>query len=117
MRAATFDSSFWVHAVYLELVEFLLADFALMCTKAVENELGRDNPTSRRLKELLADKSIKRAAAPQSINKGSSLELTSYTLSWYWLDHVASIADPVSQCGVSRHEPGCSKTGDVCGRR
>jgi predicted nucleic acid-binding protein len=62
MRAATFDSSFWVHAVYLELVEFLLSDFELMCTKSVENELGRDNPTSRRLKELLADKSIKRAA-------------------------------------------------------
>ena len=34
----------------------------LMCTKPVENELGRDNPTSRRLKELLIDKSIKRAA-------------------------------------------------------
>src|SRR4029453_2096416 len=62
MRAATFDSSFWVHAVYLELVEFLLSDFELICTKAVENELGRDNPTSRRLKALLADKSIKRAA-------------------------------------------------------
>lgn len=61
MRAATFDSSFWVHAVYLELVEFLLSDFELICTKAVENELGCDNPTSRRLKALLADKSIKRA--------------------------------------------------------
>jgi predicted nucleic acid-binding protein len=46
----------------LELVEFLLSDFELICTKAVENELGRDNPTSRRLKALLADKSIKRAA-------------------------------------------------------
>jgi predicted nucleic acid-binding protein len=62
MRAATFDSSFWVHAIYLDLVGFLLADFELTCTEAVENELGRDNPTSRRLKELLADKSIKRAA-------------------------------------------------------
>jgi predicted nucleic acid-binding protein len=61
MRVATFDSSFWVHAVYLELVEFLLSDFELICTKAVENELGRDNPTSRRLTALLADKSIKRA--------------------------------------------------------
>ena len=28
----------------------------------MEDELGRDNPTSRRLKALLADKSIKRAA-------------------------------------------------------
>jgi predicted nucleic acid-binding protein len=60
MRAATFDSSFWVHAVYLDLVEFLVSDFELICTKAVENELGRDNPTSRRLKALLADKIIKR---------------------------------------------------------
>lgn len=62
MRAATFDSSFWVHAVYLDLVEFLLSDFELICTRAVEDELGRDNPTSRRLKALLADRSIKRAA-------------------------------------------------------
>jgi len=62
MRAATFDSSFRVHAVYLDLVEFLLADFDLICTKAVENELGRDNLTSRRLKQLLTEKSIKRAA-------------------------------------------------------
>ena len=62
MRAATFDSSFWVHAVYLDLVEFLLSDFELICTQAVEDELGRDNPTSRRLKALLADRSIKRAA-------------------------------------------------------
>jgi predicted nucleic acid-binding protein len=60
MRAATFDSSFWVHA--LDLIEFLLSDFELICTKAVEDELGRDNPTSRRLKALLADKAIKRAA-------------------------------------------------------
>ena len=62
MQAATFDSSFWVHAVYLDLVEFLLSDFELICTKAVEKELGRDNPTSRRLKALLAEKIIKRAA-------------------------------------------------------
>ena len=62
MRAATFDSSFWVHAVYLNLIEFLLSDFELICTKAVENELGGDNPTSRRLKALVADKSIKQAA-------------------------------------------------------
>jgi predicted nucleic acid-binding protein len=61
MRAATFDSSFWVHAVYADLVEFLLSDFELICTKAVENELGRDNPTSRRLEALLTGKTIKRA--------------------------------------------------------
>ena len=61
-RGATFDSSFWVHAVYLDFVDFLLSDFDLICTKPVETELGRDNPTSLRLKALLADKSIKRAA-------------------------------------------------------
>jgi predicted nucleic acid-binding protein len=61
-RGATFDSSFWVHAVYLNFVDFLLSDFDLICTKAVEDELGRDNPTSLRLKALLADKRIKRAA-------------------------------------------------------
>lgn len=65
-RGATFDSSFWVHAVYLDLVGFLLSDFQLVCTKAVERELGRDNPTSLRLKALLADRSIKQAAAPKS---------------------------------------------------
>jgi len=61
-RGATFDSSFWVHAVYLNLVHLLLSDFELSCTEAVEKELGRDNPTSLRLKALLADKSIKQAA-------------------------------------------------------
>ena len=60
-RGATFDSSFWVHAVYLDLVAFLLSDFELVCAKAVEKELGRDNPTSLRLKALLADRSIKQA--------------------------------------------------------
>jgi predicted nucleic acid-binding protein len=60
-RAATFDSSFWVHAVYLDLVDFLLADYVLLCTRAVERELGRENPTSLRLKALLTDKTIQRA--------------------------------------------------------
>jgi len=46
----------------MDLVEFLLSDFELICTKAVENELGRDNPTSHRLKALVTDKRIKRAA-------------------------------------------------------
>ena len=62
-RGATFDSSFWIHAVYLDLVDFMLSDFELVCTKAVEKELGRDNPTSLRLKALLADRTIKQAAA------------------------------------------------------
>lgn len=61
-KGATFDSSFWVHAVYLNLVDFLLADYELICAGAVEKELGRENPTSLRLKALLADKSIKRAS-------------------------------------------------------
>lgn len=60
-RVATFDSSFWVHAVYLDLLDFLLADFELICTGAAESELGRENPTSIRLKELLANKRIQRA--------------------------------------------------------
>ncbi len=61
-RGTTFDSSFWVHTVYLDLVDFLLSDFELVCTKAVEKELGRDNPTSLRLKSLLAERDIKQAA-------------------------------------------------------
>jgi len=61
-REAAFDSSFWVHAVYLDLVDLLLSDFELVCAKAVERELGRDNPTSLRLKALLADGSIKKDA-------------------------------------------------------
>lgn len=60
-RQATFDSSFWVHVVYLDLVDYLLADYVLACTRAVERELGRDNPTSVRLKELLEGKIIQRA--------------------------------------------------------
>jgi predicted nucleic acid-binding protein len=55
---ATFDSSFWVHAVYLDLIDVLLADYELICTRAVEKELGRDNLTSLRLKALLTDKTI-----------------------------------------------------------
>lgn len=60
-RGATFDSSFWVHAVYLDIVEFLLADYELICARAVGRELGSDNPTSLRLKGLLANKTIQRA--------------------------------------------------------
>lgn len=61
-RVATFDSSFWIHAVYLNLVDFLLEDFDMICAKEVERELGRDNPTSRRLKGLIADKQINLAS-------------------------------------------------------
>jgi len=51
---ATFDSSFWVHAVSLHLVEQLLEDDALVCPMAVETELGRDNLSAVRLKTLCA---------------------------------------------------------------
>jgi len=57
-RGAIFDSSFWVHAVYLDLVDFLLADYELLCPRAVAKELGQENPTSLRLKALLTAKTI-----------------------------------------------------------
>lgn len=47
----------------MNLVDFLLEDFELACARSVERELGRDNPTSLRLKALLADKTIQRADA------------------------------------------------------
>lgn len=50
---ATFDTSFWVHAAYLNLIDFVLTDYELLCTEAVARELGRDNPTSQRLQALL----------------------------------------------------------------
>jgi predicted nucleic acid-binding protein len=58
---ATFDSSFWVHTVSLNLVEHLLEDYALVCPTAVEAELGRDNPSAVRLKTLCAAGRIERA--------------------------------------------------------
>lgn len=62
-RRAIFDSSFWVHAVYLNLVDFLLEDYELVCPRAVQRELGKDNPTSLKLKALLADNTIQLATA------------------------------------------------------
>jgi len=50
---ATFDTSFWVHIVYLDRVDMLLADYTLLCPEAVARELGRQNPTSQRLQDLL----------------------------------------------------------------
>lgn len=64
-RKATFDSSFWVHAGYLDLTAFLLDDFELFCTPAVEQELGHANPTSLKLKALLTDGRIGRAVPKQ----------------------------------------------------
>ena len=59
-RGAAFDSSFWVHAVYLGLVDYLLEDYELICPRAVEKELGRANPTSLRLRSLLEKKRVQR---------------------------------------------------------
>jgi predicted nucleic acid-binding protein len=58
---ATFDTSFWVHIVYLDQVDVLLADYDLVCTEAVASELGRDNPTSQRLQALLTAGTIQSA--------------------------------------------------------
>ena len=64
-REATFDSSFWVHTVYLDLVDFLLVDYTLLCPQAVAEELGQENPTSLRLHGLLSAKTIQ-LTTPQS---------------------------------------------------
>jgi predicted nucleic acid-binding protein len=60
-KGAIFDSSFWVHAVYLDVVDFLLADYTLLCPQAVAKELGRENPTSLRLKGYVSTKTIELA--------------------------------------------------------
>lgn len=60
-RDAVFDSSFWVHVVYLDIVDFLCADYTLLCPRAVARELGRENSTSRRLKEYVNAKTIQLA--------------------------------------------------------
>lgn len=57
---ATFDSSFWVHTVYLGLVDDLFLDFELLCTRAVEQELGFEHPTGMRLQKLLSAGNIRR---------------------------------------------------------
>lgn len=61
---ATFDTSFWVHIVYLDRLDLLLADYELICTEAVARELGRNNPTSLRLQVLLTAGAIQ-AATPR----------------------------------------------------
>jgi predicted nucleic acid-binding protein len=58
---AMFDTSFWVHIVYLERVDLLLTDYNLICTEAVSRELGRNNPTSHRLQALLTAGTIQSA--------------------------------------------------------
>ncbi len=62
-RRATFDSSFWVHAAYLDLVDFLLDDYELVCPTAVERELGGENPTALKLRALSAQGRIQRVRA------------------------------------------------------
>ena len=71
-RRAAFDSSFWVHAVYLGLVDYLLEDYELICPRAVEKELGRANPTSLRLRSLLDAYSAQFGQVFRSIPVGCS---------------------------------------------
>jgi len=61
---AAFDSSFWVHACSLEIIDFLLHDYQLLCTPAVEKEFRQANPTSLRLGALLSAGRIQRVAPP-----------------------------------------------------
>ena len=60
LREATFDSSFWVHVAYMDLVAFLLEDYHLRCPSAVEDEFSRKNPTGLLLKTLLSEGRILR---------------------------------------------------------
>ena len=60
-RGAVFDSSFWVHVVYLDIVDFLLADYTLLCPRAVAKELGQENPTSQRLRAYVSATTIQLA--------------------------------------------------------
>jgi predicted nucleic acid-binding protein len=60
-RTASFDSSFWVHVAYMDLVEFLLEDYELSCTSGVEGEFARQNPTGLKLQNLIAEGRIVRA--------------------------------------------------------
>jgi hypothetical protein len=82
-KKATFDSSFWVHAVYLGLVEFLLQDHELFCTPPVESELGQANPTCLKLKALLADGRIKRDEAKSERSNFTGMENVR-RLTWHW---------------------------------
>jgi len=60
-QEAAFDTSFWVHAVHLNLVESLLEDYALVCPTAVETELGEAHPAALKLKALCGEGKIQRA--------------------------------------------------------
>ena len=61
LRAATFDSSFWVHVAYMGVAEYLVEDYRLFCTPAVEREFSQANPTGPKLKNLMAEGLIERA--------------------------------------------------------
>lgn len=52
-KEATFDSSFWVHTVSLNLVDYLIDDYALMVADEVVKELGKNNPSGMKLDSLL----------------------------------------------------------------
>jgi predicted nucleic acid-binding protein len=60
---ATFDSSFWVHAVYLDLLGFLFDDYDLFCALAVEKEIGGANSTALRLKSSIREERVRRTKA------------------------------------------------------
>ena len=66
---ATFDSSFWVHAAYLNLLDFLIHDDELYCARAVETEMGESNPTALQLKSALRDGRIQRVEANKEVVK------------------------------------------------
>lgn len=60
---ATFDASFWVHAVYLNLVDSVHHDYDLMVTPQVETEIGAGNATGNRLQALIEARRIRRGRA------------------------------------------------------
>lgn len=66
---ATFDSSFWVHAAYLDILGFLFHDYELYCARSVEKEMGETNPTGLRLKSALRDGWIQRIDAKRGVVK------------------------------------------------
>ena len=61
LRAATFDSSFWVHVAYMGVADYLLEDYRLFCTPDVEREFTQPNPTGLKLKSLITGGRIGRA--------------------------------------------------------
>lgn len=57
---ATFDASFWVHAVALDLVASLCVDYRLAVTEDVVSEVGSTSRTGQCLERLLASRQLAR---------------------------------------------------------